>query len=238
MQKIYLDHRDDIIFVQVTVFSCCGFISDSTLVRTARAVYRSNYLSKSSQIYRCWIVWGCNISIVIVPSILAFACLGPSINRQSILTKFLDFNPLRLAIWIVGGAAYIIGGPLLPAWNGILSVTGIALSMTVNALAMGLIVFKIIRVFREVNSILDERPLGITGGSTLRSIIFVLIESGMILFFIQLVRLVLGILAEWSGSLAAIKIYPMAVFIHQMFKVIIRSDISIFHFADNVATRV
>ena len=123
-------------------------------------------------------------------------------------------------------------------WSGILSVTGIALSMTVNALVMGLIVFRIIKVFREVNSRSDARFLGATHGSTLRSTIFVLIESGMILFSIQLVRLVLASLEEWMSSLAVLKAvskaYPLICSIHEMFNVIIKSDISTLHFADNV----
>ena len=37
------------------------------------------YSSKSSKIYRCWIVWNSNIRVVIIPSILALAYLGSSI---------------------------------------------------------------------------------------------------------------------------------------------------------------
>ena len=90
-------------------------------------------------------------------------------------------------------------------------------------------------MFREVNATSDERILGATGGSTLRSIIFVLIESGMILFSIQLVWLVLASLDVWVDSLAVLKAFPMIVVIHRMFNVIIESNTSTFHFADNVA---
>ena len=90
-----------------------------------------------------------------------------------------------------------MGGVIYGAfWDPILCETGIALSMTVNAVVMGLIVFRIIKVLWEVNPTSDERFLGATHGSTLRSMIFVLIESGMILFCIQLVRLVLAILMD------------------------------------------
>ena len=150
-------------------------------------------------------------------------------------TSLANFYPLPLAIWIAAGTAYIIGGLFFSAWNGILSVTGIALSMTVNALVMSLIVFRIIKVFRDVNPTSYERFLGTTHGSRLRSMIFVLIESGMILFSIQLVRLVLVSLEDWAGSLAVFKAYPLIFAIHEMFNVIIKSDISPFYFADNVA---
>ena len=113
-------------------------------------------------------------------------------------------------------------------------MTAIALSMTVNALVMELIVFRIIKVFREINPTSDERRLGATGGSTLRSTIFVLVESGMILFSIQLVRLVLASLESWTSNLAVVKAYPFIGAIHENFTVTIRSDISTSHFADNM----
>ncbi|KAF8817017.1 hypothetical protein BYT27DRAFT_7247887 [Phlegmacium glaucopus] len=46
--------------LRATVFGCCDFIAQSILI------------------YRCWIVWGCNIRVVILPSILAVAYLGRS----------------------------------------------------------------------------------------------------------------------------------------------------------------
>ena len=131
---------------------------------------------------------------------------------------------------------YSIGGMVYCATGGVgsdcntLFITGLALSMTVNALVMGLIVFRIVKVFREVNPTSDERNLGVTHGSKLRSMIFVLIESGMILFSIQLVRLVVGHPAN-----AVPRAYCLFVAIHEMFNVIIRSNISTFHFTDNVA---
>ena len=74
-----------------------------------------------------------------------------------------------------------------------MATTGLATSMAVNTLATGLIVFRILKVFLEVKPTLVERTLGSTGGTKLRHIIFVVIESGMALFVIQLVGLVLSI---------------------------------------------
>ena len=34
------------------------------------------HLSQASKIYRCWVIWGCNIRVIIIPSILAFGFLG------------------------------------------------------------------------------------------------------------------------------------------------------------------
>jgi hypothetical protein len=62
--------------------------------------------------------------------------------------------------------------------------------MAVNTLVTGLIVFKILKVFLNLKTTSVERILGSSGGTKLRHIIFVIIESGMMLFAIQLIRLV------------------------------------------------
>ena len=100
-----------------------------------------------------------------------------------------------------------------------MGTTGLATSMAVNALVTGLIVFKILKVFLEVNPILVELTLDSTGGTKLRHIIFIIIESGMALFAIQLIRLVFFILPMEST------LYDInyAIVIHQMLNVIIRS---------------
>ena len=111
--------------------------------------------------------------------------------------------------------------------------------MAVNALVTGLIVFKILRVFLEVKSSTTsvDRTLGSNGGTTLRHIIFVLVESGMALFAIQLVRVVL------SNLLPGVQSAPYAanavIGINQMFNVIILRSISFilsFVFTDNHST--
>ena len=65
--------------VQGTVSGCCDFLAQSILVRILNHfTYHPFYSPKSSKIYRCWIVWGQIISVVIVPSFLAIAYLGQS----------------------------------------------------------------------------------------------------------------------------------------------------------------
>ena len=76
-----------------------------------------------------------------------------------------------------------------------LTITSFAATMTVNGLVTGLIVFRILKVFLEVKaaqaSTSVERTLDSTGGTKLRHVIFVIIESGMMLLVIQLVSIVL-----------------------------------------------
>ena len=90
---------------------------------------------------------------------------------------------------------FIVRGQIYsPDWSSFLTVAGIALSMIVNALVTGLIVFRIFRVFQEVKTgTADDQMLGVTGRSTLQRVIFIIIESGMALFSIQLARLVVTI---------------------------------------------
>ena len=66
--------------------------------------------------------------------------------------------------------------------------------MAVNALMTGMIVFRILKA-TGVEPTSVERTLGSTEGNKFRHIIFIIIESGMALFAIQLVRIVLAVIA-------------------------------------------
>ena len=60
-------------------------------------LHHSLYLSKSSKIYRCWIVWGRNTRVVIVPSFLTITFLGQS-NLESIFHSLWKLADLKFAI--------------------------------------------------------------------------------------------------------------------------------------------
>ena len=171
---------------------------------------------KSSKIYRCLIVWGHNIRIVIIPSILAFTFLG-LVNPlfKFSFSQLIGYNLLFPATWLgSNGSTYFITDPLISTyWASKLILPSLGMSLIVNALVTSLIVFRIIKVFREVRPTSDQQ---IGGGSTLRYIIFVLIESGMAMFAIQLVRFVLTIVPTEFSCL------PIIIGIHQMFNVIIK----------------
>ncbi|KAF8815784.1 hypothetical protein BYT27DRAFT_7333758 [Phlegmacium glaucopus] len=163
-----------IFFIQVTVSGCCDFIAQSTLI------------------YRCWIVWGRNIHVVILPSILAsiFLVIWPASNS-------LD---------------YILSGHIVqPYWGHWMALAGVAMSMTVNALVTCLIVFKIFKSYYDVKS--DQSLGATTSGSKIRTVMFILIESGVILFSIQLARLVATI---FKVTDAGYKAFYIIVPIHQM----------------------
>jgi hypothetical protein len=133
--------------------------------------------------------------------------------------------------WIATFAGQVLGqGRIyLTYWGNILVLTSLTASMTVNALVTGLIVFKIFRVFRQVKytTSSDMKSLGVTGGRKLCSIIFVIIESGMALFVIQLARL--AITATWILTDAESDAFTLiTVGIHEMLNVIISSVICYF----------
>ena len=108
----------------------------------------------------------------------------------------------------------------VPKWSDILAIAGLALSMTVNALVTGLIVFRIFKVFQEVKTgTADDRILGVAGGSTLRRVIFIIIESGIALFSIQLARLVVVVV----NTDTCYDAFEVIIGIHEMLNVIIAS---------------
>ena len=98
--------------------------------------------------------------------------------------------------------------------------------MIVNALVSVLIVFRIFKVFQQVSLTSDEQTLGSIGGRKLYSIMSVIIESGMILFSIQLVRFVTLIVDTADAAYA----YEIIVPIHEIFNVIIKLVMSTTYF--------
>ena len=144
-------------------------------------------------------------------------------------------------MWIAANCSVFIvpqGQIYISTWGYVLCLASFTASMTVNALVTGLIVFRIFKVFREVKNVTtsNEKSLGITGGRKLRSIIFIIIESGMALFAIQLARLV--IYATKLGTDAEEDTYEFVVSIHEMLNVVISSVIVPLYSTDNVVARV
>ena len=103
-------------------------------------------------------------------------------------------------------------------WGSILGLSSLVISLVVNAVVTGLIVFKILKVYRGVRpTIIENQTFGIArdAGAKLRSIMFIIIESGMAMFTIQLIRVVLFNLQ--------IDAMYLTIGINQQLNVIIRS---------------
>ena len=106
-------------------------------------------------------------------------------------------------------------------WPNTTFITGLAASMTVNALVTGMIVFRILKA-TGVKPTSIERTLGSTDGNKFRHIMFIIIESAMALFAIQLVRIVvlfLTVPVEQAPFLLAANDFVIAI--NQVLNVII-----------------
>ena len=108
--------------------------------------------------------------------------------------------------------------------------------MAVNTQVTGMIVFRILKTTGVMPTSV-ERTLGSTGGNKFRHIMFIIIESGMALLAIQLVRVVMSSIAMqvekgpyFQGAI------DIVIVINQMLNVnIIRSiHFYFFCFADNI----
>ena len=157
---------------------------------------------------------------MIFPSILAIAYLGQS-PTYFILTGW--FWLLPVALWIPGS---VLLYPPVPGWVYPATLTSFTMSLTVNALVTGLIVFRILRVYLEV-----VKPTGGgTGESKLRPVIFILIESGMALLCMQLAQFVLYLI-KTDGALVVDQ--PIAYTL-QMLNVTIKSVVITLFFSNAV----
>jgi hypothetical protein len=151
-----------------------------------------------------------------------------SINFHMILSR-LQFIAGPLATWLVASiATTIIQGQLTAySWEPPIILAAFSLSIAVNTLVTGLIVFRILKVFLEVKAATTsvERTLGTTwtGTKLLRNVVFMIIESGMALLFVQLVRVTLYILQiqlDGDASDSATNGYVILIVINEMFNVI------------------
>jgi hypothetical protein len=155
------------------------------------------------------------------------------VNIFDLLT---DLNLLPLVMWLtsISGGHWTQEGIYVTHWGNTLETTGLTVSMVVNVMVTGLIVFKIFKVFRTAkgNTTSEEKSLGVTGGGKLSSIIFIIIESGMALFDIQLARVVLAGSALQTD--VETEAYTSFTVIHQMLNVNISSFIVTLYFTDNL----
>ena len=169
-------------------------------------------------------MWGQDIRVAIIPLFLAVTYLGQSVQSESILNFLDDFQLYPPpATWLTAISSIVVvqDQTTQTNWGFKVVETSLAASMAVNTLVTGLIAFKILKVFLEVkNSTTSvERSLGSSGVAKLHHIVFIIIESGMALFVIQLIRLLLDSVPSVQSTNA---VY-MIIGIHEMFNVIIKS---------------
>ena len=132
---------------------------------------------------------------MITPLILSLAFLGQLIIAGS--SNYFPFKVsnllLLIALWLAtSGIAYRDLGQLSNAfWKDAVIRASLAISLTLYTLVTGLIVFKIFRVYQNTMPLYDQNR-AFSGRSKLLPVIFVLIESDMAMFVIELIRLVVS----------------------------------------------
>jgi hypothetical protein len=87
-----------------------------------------------------------------------------------------------------------------PAESVALAWVPLGIPLVVNAAVTGLIVFKILKVFRQIKG---SSSLSTTHGHKIWSVVFIMIESGMAICSFQLARVVLGPLTTVAAGDAA-----------------------------------
>ncbi|KAF8808532.1 hypothetical protein BYT27DRAFT_7210776 [Phlegmacium glaucopus] len=170
-----------ILFVLCTVFFALDFAEEFlTIMRGQRRqflVWRLNiitsalysfidFIAQGVLIYRCWVVWNRQVLVIVVPFILSIISL---VGELVILAKTQQFaDP--------------------PAWFTPIGILSFSLSLAVNAIFTGLLVFKIVKsslAFRRSGA---RNPLA---KNDLLPLISILIESGVVLFVVELLWVVL-----------------------------------------------
>jgi len=140
-------------------------------------------------------------------------------SRSFILGDHILSLATYLARLKLGAYTFLQGNLEMVGWGDMVVLTSLALSMTVNTLVTGLIVFKIFKASLEINAVTsgtsDEQTLGTIGGSKLKHVIFIIIESGMALLAVQLVRVTLYNQPVQSDS--TINAYIIFIGINEMF---------------------
>jgi len=173
-----------------------------------------DFISQGILIYRCWVIWGGNIRVIIIPSILALVYLAAWLARNGVIY----FAPVDGHLSLQSTLR-----------EHIIFLSSLGISLTVNAVVTGLIVFKILKVYRSVRPTpVKDQTLDVAGaGAKLRSIMFIIIESGVAMFIIQFIPVILTILKMDAMYL----IFD----INQQFLVIIRSVIYAFRFTEIIS---
>jgi hypothetical protein len=135
------------------------------------------------------------------------------------------------AIWLASiGSASVVKNQLENAsWGWVLLSTGFSLSLAVNAIVTGLILFRIVKVYWEVEPVLYQKMLGATGGSRFRSIILVLIESAFALFAVQVILVVCSSVTNVTTS----EVGNLMIGTHQMLLVSVHLLLASFYITND-----
>ncbi|KAJ2912316.1 hypothetical protein MD484_g8099, partial [Candolleomyces efflorescens] len=156
---------------------------------TASLIGFIDFFAQIILIYRCWRVWNRAIWVAIIPSVLALVAL-------------------ILGMCATIDSATVPGYPAVPPkrwWAGMLGAA-MGTSLAVNAVVSGLLITRIWLVHRE------NKKLGGVRDSALPLVLSALLQSAVLLFFAQLIFLVLYILRyRYRNPGFALVVAPIAL---------------------------
>ncbi|KAF8868255.1 hypothetical protein CPB84DRAFT_1809153 [Gymnopilus junonius] len=126
----------------------------------------ADLISQGVLIYRCWIVWGKHLLVIVIPSTLAVASFVTDIVLVAELGVFgpAPRNP--------------------PDWFTKLGTSSFSISLATNTIVTAILVLKLLIVHRELEG------SGVKG-DYLSTVVSILIESGALTFISQLIWVVL-----------------------------------------------
>jgi hypothetical protein len=139
-----------------------------------------DFISQIILLYRCWIMWRQPL-VMVVPCLLSFAFLVTALTTLGFNIKFIADNTD------------------LPDWYFSAVTAFFFVSLAVNALVTGLIVYRIITVYNDIrgfssnsninSNVQQPSAYGSSSGQrNLYPLISILIESGLITFVAQLAQ--------------------------------------------------
>ncbi|KAF8808529.1 hypothetical protein BYT27DRAFT_7337756 [Phlegmacium glaucopus] len=174
------------LFVLCTAFFVLDFVEEFlTIMRGQRRqslVWRLNitttaifsfidFIAQGVLIYRCWVVWNRQVLVIVVPFVLSIISLATSltlVGELVIIGKTKQFSDT-------------------PAWFTPVGTLSFSLSLAVNAIFTSLLVFKIIKASLAFRRSCVRNP---RGKNDFLPLISMLIESGVVLFVVQLLWVV------------------------------------------------
>ncbi|KAF8808531.1 hypothetical protein BYT27DRAFT_7241660 [Phlegmacium glaucopus] len=130
-----------------------------------------DFIAQGVLIYRCWVAWNRQVLVIVVPFILSIISLATSltlVGELVIIGKTQQFNDP-------------------PAWFTPIGILSFSLSLVVNAIFTGLLVFKIVKTSLASRRSGERNPWS---KNDVLPPISILIESGVVLFVAELLWVV------------------------------------------------
>jgi len=170
--------------VQVQFYITSAVLNDDSLDSAAswltiatNALYTAiDFISQLILLYRCWIMWRQPL-VMVIPCILSISFLVTTLTILGYNIKFVADDV-----------------PELPDWYFSAVSAFFFLSLAVNTLATGLIVYKIVTVYNNIQgyttSSLQAGEHG-NGRRDINPLISILIESGLVTFVAQLTQTIM-----------------------------------------------